>query len=242
MLRVFYNGSFTNTMIIDDKDKVHHIGVVLRAKPGDEVYLVNTIEIAKTTVSSVNKDEIYLDLIEIITENNELASKITLGFGPLKGDNTQLVVQKAVELGVVHIDLINFKRNVSKFDSKKAEKKLEKFNKIIEGACLQSRRNMQPTINANVNLTIDYISDFDLVLVCFENERSNHLIKYQTEIETANKILVLVGPEGGIDDSEIASLEQNNNVKVATLGKRIMRAETASISSLAMIASILEGK
>lgn len=242
MLRVFYNGSFTSSMVIDDKDKVHHIGVVLRAKPGDEVYLVNATEIAKTTVSSVTKEQINLDLIEVINENNELTAEITLGFGPLKGDNTQLVVQKAVELGVVHIDLINFKRNVSKFDNKKAEKKLEKFNKIIEGACLQSRRNMQPTISANINLAADYINNFDLVLVCFENERSNHLAKYQSEIETASKILVLIGPEGGIDDSEIASLEQNNNVKVATLGKRIMRAETASISSLAMIASILEGK
>lgn len=241
MLRVFYDQEFKKTMIIDDKDKVHHLSIVLRIKPNDEVYLVNETAVAKTIVTAVSKTDIQVELISIEDENNELPINISLGFGPLKGDNTQLVIQKAVELGVSNIDLINFKRNVSKFDNKKAEKKLEKFTKIIEGACLQSRRNIMPTINANINLTANYVQGFDLVLVCFENERSNHLLKYSTEIKCAQKVLVLIGPEGGIDDSEIATLENNQNVKIATLGKRIMRAETASISSLAMIASILEG-
>lgn len=241
MLRVFYNQPFTDTMVIDNKEKVHHLAVVLRSKPGDQVYLVNATEIAKTEVVSITKTEIVLTLIEVFAENNELSNNVTLGFGPLKGDNTQLVVQKAVELGAVQIDLINFKRNVSKFDSKKADKKLDKFNKIIEGACLQSRRNMQPRINANVNLSAEYIANFDLVLVCFENEVSNHLNKYEQQIKAANQLLILVGPEGGIDDSEIESLMQYQNVRITTLGKRIMRAETASISSLAMVASIMEG-
>lgn len=241
MLRVFYNKPFTEKMVITDKEKVHHLGVVLRIKPGDEVYLVNEMEVAKTSVESVSKTEINLTLLDVIPENNELPGKITLGFGPLKGDNTQLVVQKAVELGADHIDLVNFKRNVSKFDSKKADKKLDKFNKIIEGACLQSRRNRRPTISANVSLTSDYLKSYDLVIVCFENEVSNHLLKYEPRIIEAEKILVLIGPEGGIDDQEIVSLMEHQNVVVATLGKRIMRAETASISSLAMIASIMEG-
>lgn len=241
MLRVFYNMPFIDTMVIDDKDKVHHLSVVLRSKPGDEVYLVSATEVAKTEIIRITKTEIVVQLVEVFAENNELPNNITLGFGPLKGDNTQLVVQKAVELGAVHIDLINFKRNVSKFDSKKAEKKLEKFNKIIEGACLQSRRNVLPTINGNVNLNEDYLKKFELVIVCFENEVSNHLNKYNQEIKNASEILVLVGPEGGIDDSEVEKLMQSENVRIATLGKRIMRAETASISSLAMIASIMEG-
>lgn len=241
MLRVFYNQSFTQVMVIDNKEKVHHLGVVLRIAPGDEVYLVNETEVAKTEVIQVTKTEISLRMIEVFAENNELPKEVTLGFGPLKGDNTQLVVQKAVELGANHIDLINFKRNVSKFDSKKADKKIEKFNKIIEGACLQSRRNLKPTISANIDLSADYLNGFDIILVCFENEVSNHLLKYTDEINNSNKILVLIGPEGGIDDSEIEMLMQYQNVRIATLGKRIMRAETASISSLAMIASIMEG-
>lgn len=241
MLRVFYNQPFTEVMVIANKEKVHHLGVVLRITAGDEVYLVNETEVAKTEVIQITKTEISLRLVEVFAENNELSKEITLGFGPLKGDNTQLVVQKAVELGVSHIDLINFKRNVSKFDSKKADKKLDKFNKIIEGACLQSRRNIRPTISANVNLCLEYLNKFDLVIVCFENEQSNHLLKYVDDINKSEKILVLIGPEGGIDDSEIEMLQQNQNIRIATLGKRIMRAETASISSLAMIAGIMEG-
>lgn len=228
-------------MDIDEKDKVHHLTVVLRIKIGDEVYLVNQTQVAKTEVVAVSKTNVSVKLIEVIEENNELPAKINLGFGPLKGDNTQLVIQKAVELGASHIDLINFKRNVSKFDSAKASKKIDKFNKIIEGACLQSRRNVVPTIDVNVNLTPEYINQFELVLVCFENEVSNHLCHYRTQIQESKNTLVLIGPEGGIDDSEIKMLMEYSNVKIATLGKRIMRAETASISSLGMIAAIMEG-
>ncbi len=242
MLRVFYDNPFTDFMIIDDKDKHHHISVVLRAKPGDEIYLVAKTEVAKTEITGISKTEIEVKLVEVIAENNELPNNITLGFGPLKGDNTQLVVQKAVELGVNHIDLINFKRNVSKFDSKKADKKIDKFNKIIEGACLQSRRNFKPAINSNINLSQSYIEQFDLVLVCYENEHSNHIMNYSQQIADNQNILVLIGPEGGIDDAEIDLLSQFDNVLITTLGARILRAETASMSSLAIIGSILEGK
>ncbi|WOO87146.1 RsmE family RNA methyltransferase [Mollicutes bacterium LVI A0039] len=242
MLRVFYKGPFTAKMVIDDKEKYHHLAIVLRSKIGDEVYLVNDTEVAKTEIVAITKSTVELQLLEQMPENNELDCHITLGFGPLKGDNTQLVVQKAVELGAKHIDLINFKRNVSKFDSTKAQKKITKFEKIIEGACLQSRRNIVPTIAANVKLSASYLEGFDLVLVAYENERSNHILKYQPEITKAKKILLLIGPEGGIADDEIDLLSQFANVKIATLGKRILRAETASISGMSIIDSILEGK
>ncbi len=241
MLRVFYNKPFEQKMVIDDKEKCHHIGIVLRAKPGDEIFLVNKKEIAKTIITSISKSEIVVEVVSIMAENNELECDLRLGFGPLKGDNTQLVIQKAVELGATGIDLINFKRNVSKFDNKKAEKKLEKFEKIAEGACLQSRRNMKPNIRVNVDLTTEYLNEFDLVIICYENEHSNHIMNYKSEIKSAKKILVLIGPEGGIDDSEVDFVQGRDNARVATLGKRIMRAETASISSMAIIGSILEG-
>lgn len=242
MLRVFYDKPFEATMIINQKDTVHHIGVVLRAKCGDEVYLVNENKVAKTNIIEISKSEIIVKLIEEHNEDNELNTKITLGFGPLKGDNTQLVIQKAVELGVFEINLVNFKRNVSKFDSKKAEKKIEKFEKIIDGACTQSRRNIKPMIKANVLLTKEYYANFDLVIVCYENEQSNHISKYKKQVNASGNILVLIGPEGGIDESEIASLENEDNVVIATLGNRILRAETASITSLSILASMIEGE
>lgn len=242
MLRVLYNHPFTDTMVIDDKEKCHHLSVVLRCKPGDTVYLVNETSVAETKITSIAKDQVCVSLVSETLENNELPSKITLGFGPLKGDNTQLVVQKAVELGAAKIDLINFKRNISKFDSTKAVKKLAKFEKIIEGACLQSRRNIVPQIAANINLDNDYLAQFDLVLVGYENEQANHILSHSQQICEASSILVLIGPEGGIDQSEIDILEQANNVKIITLGARILRAETASICSLSVISSILEGK
>lgn len=242
MLRIFYNQQFTKYMVIDDKEKIHHLSTVLRIKTFDEVYLVNGSEVAKTIVRSVSKARIELEMVEVFKESNELTKELTLGFAPLKGDNTQFVIQKAVELGVVNIDLVNFKRNISKFDGGKAEKKLQKFNKIIEGACNQSRRNIQPQIDINVSLTSTYLSSFDLVIACFENESSNHLLSYTEAICCAKSILLLIGPEGGIEEGEIEALAANHNVRVATLGKRILRAETASICGLSIIGSIIEGK
>lgn len=240
MLRVFYNQNFEEQMIIDSPTKVHHLGTVLRVKVGDEVYLVNNYEVAKTKITSVSKKQIGVELINVTKENNELKNKVTLGFGPLKNDNTQLVIQKAVELGVDQIDLVNFKRNVSKFDSTKALKKMAKFEGIIEGACLQSRRNIKPKLNLNVNLNAQYINAYDLVLVCYENDTSNHINKCSKLIKNAKNILVVIGPEGGIDEKEINFLLTFENVRCVNLGKRIMRAETASIASLAIIGSILE--
>lgn len=242
MLRVFYNNEFTKTIVIDDRDTYHHLAIVLRIKRGDEIYLVKQSQVAKVSVIEVTKDTIVTELIELFEENNELEINLTLGFGPLKGDNTQLVVQKAVELGAAQIDMINFKRNISKFDSKKAEKKRTKFEKIILGACNQSRRNLIPKLNLDVNLTLDYLSQFDLVIVCYENESANHLTSYSDQIQSSTNVLVLIGPEGGIDESEIELVTKSDNTINATLGKRILRAETASISSLAIIASMIEGK
>lgn len=241
MTRLFYEEEFKEVVALTDSEKVHHLSTVLRVRKGDDIYLINKFSVGHYQVDSATKECIILNLIEQFEENNELDIGITLGFGPLKGDNTQLVIQKAVELGVKQIDLVNFKRNVSKFDNKKAEKKIQKFKKIIEGACNQSRRNQAVDINVNVNLSEEYANEYDLVLVCYENERSTHINHVYNEITEGCKVLVLIGPEGGISDEEISFLEDLNNIRIVTLGARILRAETASIAALSMLAASREG-
>ncbi len=240
MIRIFYEQQFAQNMQITDKDKCHHLAIVLRLQNGAEVFLVNGNDIAKCTITAISKSQIDVSLIATFKEDNELDIDVCLGFGPLKGDNTQLVIQKAVELGASQIDLINFKRNVSKFDSKKAQKKIEKFEKIIDGACAQSRRNKRVMINVNVDLDENYLKQFKRIFVCYENERANHLASQLTSIYQGEKILILIGPEGGIDATEIEFLEHNSKVQTVTLGKRILRAETASLNALSLVAACRE--
>ncbi len=241
MIRIYYEDQFQPQMIINDKQKVHHLNKVLKLKCGEEVYLVKKFEVAKCRIKQIDSEQIIVESVAITRENNELRKNVTLGFAPLKGDNTQLVIQKAVELGAHGIELLNFKRNVSKFDSKKAEAKREKFTKIIEGACLQARRNIVPQINVNVDVTKEYLDQYDLVIICYESEKTNYITKYERLINECNNILIVIGPEGGITNEEIELFDAQENVVVVSLGKRILRAETASITSLSIIASFMEG-
>lgn len=238
MHRLFYNQPFQSPITITDPEHCHHFSTVLQLKPGEHLYLVNKNQVAKCEIATISKSEICCEIIEISTECNELETEITLGFGPLKNDNTQLVIQKAVELGASEIHLINFIRNISKFDSKKAEKKNSKFQKISYSAAQQSRRNIVPNITVNVDLSPEYLQGFDLVLVCYENEDNNRITNYKSKILSAKKILVLVGPEGGIDKREIEKLTAN--CFLISLGKRILRAETASISVLSILGNLIE--
>lgn len=238
MHRIFWEKPFTNSIVINDKGTCHHFATVLRLHPGENLYLVNSNQVGEYQIQSINKQEIACTLIEVKSENNELQTKITLGFGPLKNDNTQLVIQKAVELGAFEIALINFKRNISKFDNEKSTKKIEKFMKISQSAANQSRRNIQPKVQVNVDITKAYLQQFDLVFVCYEDEKKNSLNDYKTQISQANSILVLVGPEGGIDPSELAKITEFGHS--ISLGKRILRAETASINVLSILGHLLE--
>ncbi len=241
MIRIFFENEFTNVVNITDSNICHHYAVVLKLRVGEKVYLVNGNSVGKYQILNISKSQMELQFIEQFLENNELDINLTIGFGPLKGDNTQLVIQKAVELGAKKIDLINFKRNVSKFDSKKAEKKIAKFEGIIDNACSQSRRNVKPQIEANLNLKEQYLNSFDHVFVCYENEQSTHINSKLNLVEANQNILVLIGPEGGIADTEIDLLMEYSNVHVVTLGKRILRAETATMSALSIIGASREG-
>ncbi len=241
MIRIMYDLQIGENMVINNKGQLHHLCNVIKVKMNEDIYLIKNNQVVHTKISSISKNEIVLRYIGETFENNELPINVTLGFAPLKGDNTQLVIQKAVELGVAHIDLLNFKRNIIKFDQKSINKKQEKFDKIIEGACNQSRRNIVPAIKLNQNINLQYLNMFDLILVCYEDEKSNHINLHKQSIKNAKNILIVIGPEGGFEKTEIDQLIKYN-ANVITLGKRILRAETASITSLSIVAGILEGE
>lgn len=231
---------------ITGKD-VNHIKNVLRKKIGEELticnqdhstdYLCNIIE--------MEEDSIQCHIIKQLETNSEANIKVSIFQGLPKADKMEWVIQKAVELGVYDITPIEMKRCVVKLTDKDKIKKLQRWQKIAEVAAKQSGRNRIPSINKiqSIKNICNLCSDYDIVIVAYENEKENKL-KYELQklkdLPTEDfKIAVLIGPEGGIDSSEIELLKEKG-VKIVTLGNRILRTETVALNVLSIIMYELE--
>ena len=195
-------------------------------------------------IESFNKEDITCKIIEKCNDNAESNVKVHIYQGLPKADKMELIIQKSVELGVNKITPIEMKRCVVKLDGKDKTKKVERWQKIAEVAAKQSRRDIIPEICQikSVKEISEMFSEYDLVLLCYENERdtfikdvlkNDDLIK-KSENKNEIKIAVIIGPEGGIDISEVEYMKQNG-AKVISLGNRILRTETVAISLLSII-------
>lgn len=223
---------------------VNHIKNVLRMKQGEEIVICNGQgKDCYCIINKVSEGEITADIKSVKDTGTELKAKITLFQGLPKKDKMELIIQKAVELGVHEIVPVMTKRVVVKLeDKKKEEKKLERWQAIAEGAAKQSGRGIIPVIKPvqTYSEAVKNAGSMDLGLVPYENAMGmqytkdimNQLDKYQT-------IGVFIGPEGGFEEAEI-ELAKENNVQPITLGRRILRTETAGLSILSMMVLMLE--
>ena len=212
-----------------------HISNVLRMKIGEEILVTNkkTSETYKCSIKNINKDEVECIIIEEKIESTELSVKVDLYQGIPKSDKMEAIIQKSVELGVNTIFPVNMKNCIAKI--KDENKKQERWQKISESAAKQSKRNIIPSIEKSVNIDFicNNIKNYDLVIIAYENEE-NITIKDILKENKIEKIAIVVGPEGGLTENEVDKLI-NSGAKVATLGKRILRTETAPITMLSMI-------
>ncbi len=160
-----------------------------------------------------------------------------LAQGLPKGDKMELIIQKAVEIGVSEICPVTLTNCVVRLDEAKAQKKVQRWQKIAEEAAKQSKRDIVPKIMEPLTLSqlIKQYQDIDLKLVAYEVEEKNGLRSVLSQDLSVGSILVLIGPEGGITKEEWL-LAQSGGLKSVSLGKRILRTETAAISLLAAIA------
>lgn len=230
-----------NEIKIMGKD-VNHIKNVLRKKKGDKLIICNTdtsmdylCEIAK-----LEEAEIKCHITEEIETNSESNIQVTIFQGIPKADKMELIIQKAVELGVYDITPVEMKRCVVKLTDKDKTKKLQRWQKIAEVAAKQSGRNIIPKINDVISIKniCNLCAEYDIVIVAYENEKESKL-KYELEKlkeqQTKNlKIAILIGPEGGIDKTEIDLLKKEN-ARIVTLGNRILRTETVALNVLSII-------
>ena len=241
---------YDDSIRIEGKD-VNHIKNVLRMKIGDTFTVCNNenLENYIVKIHSFGNKEILCLIKEKIGSNTESNVKVHIYQGLPKADKMELIIQKSVELGVEKIIPIEMKRCVVKLEGKDKIKKLERWQKIAEVAAKQCGRDIIPeicSIKSIKEISAEFES-YDVVLLCYENEKKVFLkdVLKSLEARTLNvdknlNIAIIIGPEGGIDISEVELMEQSG-AKVVSLGNRILRTETVSLSLLSIIMYEFEG-
>lgn len=231
-----------NNNIIINGDDVNHIINVLRMKKGDEIQVCNqeTGDNYNAQITQYTKNEVDCEIIERINKTTESNVNITLFQGLPKFEKMELIIQKNTEVGVKRIVPVIMERTVVKIDEKVASKKLERWQKIAEIAAKQSMRDIIPNIDNITKLKEIDTTEYDVVLVAYENEEHNklkdELQKLSKKIEGTNSnnneenfnIAIVIGPEGGISEKEIELLAEKK-AKFVSLGRRILRTETAGL-------------
>lgn len=229
-----------NKIYIEGKD-VNHISNVLRLEKKEKIQICNknTLENYIAEIEEIQKEKIITNIVEKLQISVESNVEIHLYQGLPKADKMELIIQKTTELGIYKIIPVDMVRCVVKLDEKDIKKKIERWQKIAEGAAKQSKRDIIPKIENKLKLKdlINKIKEYDIFIVAYEEEEEKTLKQVLKKLENKNnyKIGILIGPEGGIDLKEIEILKENGAI-IVTLGKRILRTETAPI---AMVSNIL---
>ncbi|MCB7318624.1 16S rRNA (uracil(1498)-N(3))-methyltransferase [Lacrimispora sp. 210928-DFI.3.58] len=225
---------------------VNHMKHVLRMKPGEQV-LISDGEGHDYTclVKSLENDLVEAEITAVNEEERELSSGIWLFQGLPKSDKMELIIQKAVELGAAAVVPVATKNAVVKLDKKKEEAKRRRWQAIAESAAKQSKRSRMPEVMELMSLTeaFAYIKerDFEVRLIPYENaEGMEGAGRALERIGPGQDIAVFIGPEGGFDEKEIETALEYG-VSPISLGKRILRTETAGLALLSVIMMKLEG-
>ena len=212
-------------IIIDDKNDVNHLKNSFRVKEGEIIRAVDGENEYICKVLVVEKKEITLEIIETRKDDSVKNTEITAGLSIIKNDKMELTIQKLTEIGIDKIIPLETKRTIVKLSEKK-----DKWDVIVKEATKQCQRvRLLEIENIKKLKDVDY-SQYDLVIVPYECEEEYSLKNLLRGLETVpKKVLYLIGAEGGFDISEIEYLKSMENVRIVTLGKNILRAETASI-------------
>ena len=226
-------------------EDVKHIANVLRKQIGDELNICNiaSSENFLCKIQEINKEKIECNIIKKIESDSEPNTEITIFQGIPKAEKMELIIQKCTELGAKVFIPVEMERCIAKIDNKNQTKKIERWQKIAETAAKQSGRDSIPKVEKLINLpkVCNLIQKYDIVLLAYEKEKNitlKQIIK-QMEKKQNLKIVIIIGPEGGITTKEVTLLE-NAGAKVVTLGNRILRTETAGLVTLAMLVYNLE--
>ncbi len=235
---------------IDDKrvtilgSDVNHIRNVLRMKIGEEIAVSNGQDGKeyRCGILSLEEDCVLCELRFVKEDGVELPSKVYLFQGLPKADKMELIIQKAVELGVYQVIPVAAKRCVVKLDDKKARSKIARWQSIAEAAAKQSKRGIIPKVTEVMSFrdAVKLAADMEVHLIPYElaegMDRTKEII---SALQPGQDVAVFIGPEGGFEESEIREAVAQG-MEPITLGRRILRTETAGLTVLSWIMYQLE--
>lgn len=237
MYNFFVNQKQLNNLYEITGSDYNHIKNVLRMKVGDEFLVTCNEQSDLCKIVEFTENSVVLKVIKENYMETELPIKVYLFQGLPKSDKMELIIQKAVELGVYKIVPVEMNRCVVKLDAKKKGQKVERYNAIAEAGAKQSKRNVIPTVEKvlTFNEALNYAKTLDLFIAPYECENGvDGTKKALLKIKRGMSVGVIIGPEGGFSGSEIQAVK-DIGADVISLGKRILRTETASITALSLL-------
>lgn len=217
---------------ISDKDK-HHIINVMRMKLNDKIEIVYDEKIYLCEINDISKKDVSYSVKDIINVNNELHVKVTIAVSLVNEKKLDFILQKCTELGVYDFILVSSDRSKVKIDGKE-KKKIERWNTITKEAAEQSHRNIKPIVRDIMSINDVTKLDYDLKLTCSTKENEKTIKNVLQNSTNCDRIIIVVGPEGGLTVSEEEKLEKNGFIPV-TLGNLILRTETVPIYIMSLI-------
>lgn len=233
---------FQNTVRIIGKD-VNHIRNVLRMKPGETILVSNGNDKEyKCALQEIGAEEVVASIEDVDGPERELPIKVTLFQALPKGDKMEMVIQKMIELGAYEIVPVATKRCIVKLDEKKAASKTKRWNMIAESAAKQSKRGIIPNVSMPVDLkkALDMAKNMDMILIPYEEaENMEYTRKIVSEIKQGMSVGIFIGPEGGFAPEEVEQAKACGAAAV-TLGKRILRTETAGMALMSVLMFAME--
>lgn len=236
MMRFFVDSETINSDSPALLDENFKHAKVLRLKVGEKVTLCDgECNEAVCSVEEITNEEVFLKVISRNISENEPAVKVSVFMALPKADKLEHVIQKATELGAYEIITFPTSRCIAKLDSKAIEKKLERWQKIAESAAKQSMRGYIPKVRylKDYKTALEEAAKADMSLFFYENEHATTLKMALNEKEYKT-VSILTGPEGGFSETEVEQAV-TAGLKVCTLGKRILRCETAPLCALSAI-------
>lgn len=237
-------GQIQGREILIQGSDVNHIRNVLRMRSGEELSVSNGVDGReyRCHITDITEDAVRCELRFIKEEGVELPSRIYLLQGLPKADKMELIIQKAVELGVYQIVPMAAHRSVVRLDERKAAAKVSRWQAIAEAAAKQSRRGVVPRVQQVMGLdqALAHVRDLPVKLIPYElAEDMGKTREVLGKLEPGQDIAVLIGPEGGFEGKEVESAVAAGAIPI-TLGRRILRTETAGMTVLSWLMYLLE--
>lgn len=222
-------------IILNNEESVNHLVRVLRVKVGEQVEFVSSNSLIIGNVISFTTESVRLNIENVRPHENESHVQIDLFQCLPKGQKLELILQKNVELGVHAFYLVASKRCVVDYKPKDVPKKIDRLTKIVKEASKQSKRDLIPQVHGILNFkeSLAHVKNYDQFLILYEREDAQSL-KSRLKGFEGERIAILIGPEGGLDQAEVDALVSKGALST-TLGKRILRTETAGFVAVSCI-------